>query len=62
MACTGFELSAEDMKAIWEDATVREMLVRKGIRMEATPGLCVHCLLLTCVLRVLTCRDGIAAS
>ncbi|OSC96412.1 G-protein alpha subunit [Trametes coccinea BRFM310] len=29
---------AEDMKAIWEDPTVREMLVRKGIRMEATPG------------------------
>ncbi|KAI0673186.1 G-alpha-domain-containing protein [Trametes maxima] len=29
---------AEDMKAIWEDSTVREMLLRKGIRMEATPG------------------------
>ncbi|CDO77487.1 hypothetical protein BN946_scf184902.g21 [Trametes cinnabarina] len=30
---------AEDMKAIWEDQTVREMLGRKGIRMETTPGL-----------------------
>ncbi|EJF60188.1 G-protein alpha subunit [Dichomitus squalens] len=29
---------AEDMKAIWEDATVREMLLRKGVRMETTPG------------------------
>ncbi|KAI0772348.1 G-alpha-domain-containing protein [Trametes elegans] len=29
---------AEDMKAIWEDSTVREMLLRKGVRMEATPG------------------------
>ncbi|KAI0651104.1 G-alpha-domain-containing protein [Trametes meyenii] len=29
---------AEDMKAIWEDTTVREMLLRKGVRMEATPG------------------------
>ena len=33
---------AEDMKAIWEDPTVRDMLIRKGIRMETTPGLCVH--------------------
>ena len=32
---------ADDMKAIWEDAAVREMLLRKGIRMETTPGLCV---------------------
>ncbi|RPD63398.1 G-protein alpha subunit [Lentinus tigrinus ALCF2SS1-7] len=29
---------ADDMKAIWEDATVREMLLRKGVRMETTPG------------------------
>ncbi|KAH9851284.1 G-alpha-domain-containing protein [Lenzites betulinus] len=29
---------AEDMKAIWNDPVVREMLVRKGVRMEATPG------------------------
>ncbi|KAI0331390.1 G-alpha-domain-containing protein [Cubamyces sp. BRFM 1775] len=29
---------AEDMKAIWEDPTVRDMLIRKGIRMETTPG------------------------
>ncbi|KAI0354208.1 G-alpha-domain-containing protein [Trametes cingulata] len=29
---------ADDMKAIWADPTVREMLQRKGIRMEATPG------------------------
>lgn len=36
---------ADDMKAIWEDASVREMLLRKGIRMETTPGLCVACFL-----------------
>lgn len=30
---------AEDMKAIWEDGVVRELLLRKGIRMETTPGL-----------------------
>ncbi|PIL25815.1 hypothetical protein GSI_11568 [Ganoderma sinense ZZ0214-1] len=29
---------AEDMKAIWEDGAVRELLLRKGIRMETTPG------------------------
>ncbi|KAI1787370.1 G-protein alpha subunit [Ganoderma leucocontextum] len=29
---------ADDMKAIWEDPVIREMLLRKGIRMEATPG------------------------
>ncbi|KAI0633064.1 guanine nucleotide binding protein, alpha subunit [Trametes polyzona] len=29
---------AEDMKAIWHDPVVREMLGRKGIRMETTPG------------------------
>ncbi|TFK90902.1 G-protein alpha subunit [Polyporus arcularius HHB13444] len=29
---------ADDMKAIWQDTTVREMLLRKGIRMETTPG------------------------
>lgn len=32
---------AEDMKAIWEDPAIRDMLLRKGIRMEATPGLSV---------------------
>ena len=30
---------ADDMQAIWEDPTVREFLARKGVRMEATPGL-----------------------
>ena len=30
---------AEDMKAIWEDPVVRDMLLRRGIRMETTPGL-----------------------
>ena len=30
---------AEDMKAIWEDPAIREMLLRKGIRMETTTGL-----------------------
>ncbi|EIW56415.1 G-alpha-domain-containing protein [Trametes versicolor FP-101664 SS1] len=29
---------AEDMKAIWHDPVIREMLGRKGIRMEVTPG------------------------
>ncbi|KAI0830330.1 G-alpha-domain-containing protein [Trametes gibbosa] len=29
---------AEDMKTIWNDPAVREMLIRKGVRMEATPG------------------------
>nr|WBU87318.1 G-alpha-domain-containing protein [Ganoderma boninense] len=29
---------AEDMKAIWEDSAVRELLLRKGVRMETTPG------------------------
>ena len=32
---------ADDMKAIWEDPTIRDMLLRKGLRMETTPGLCV---------------------
>ncbi|OBZ74732.1 Guanine nucleotide-binding protein alpha-1 subunit [Grifola frondosa] len=29
---------ADDMKAIWEDISIRDMLHRRGIRMEATPG------------------------
>ncbi|KAH9931630.1 G-alpha-domain-containing protein [Epithele typhae] len=29
---------AEDMLAVWQDAGIRELLVRKGIRMESTPG------------------------
>ena len=32
---------AEDMKALWEDHTVREMLRRRKFRMEEEPGLCV---------------------
>ena len=39
---------ADDMKAIWEDPTVREMLLRKGIRMETTPGLCVAFFFVLC--------------
>ena len=30
---------AEDMQAVWEDPLVRQLLVHKGVRMEATPGL-----------------------
>ena len=30
---------ADDMQAIWEDGAVRDLLARKGVRMEATPGL-----------------------
>ena len=30
---------AEDMKALWEDATVRDVLKRRRIRMELAPGL-----------------------
>ena len=32
---------AEDMKALWEDNVVQEMLRRKKVRMEEEPGLCV---------------------
>jgi hypothetical protein len=32
---------AEDMKALWEDSAVQEMLRRKKIRMEEEPGLYV---------------------
>ena len=32
---------AEDMKALWEDNAVQEMLRRKRVRMEEEPGLCV---------------------
>jgi hypothetical protein len=32
---------AEDMKALWEDHAVREMLRRRKFRMEEEPGLCV---------------------
>jgi hypothetical protein len=32
---------AEDMKALWEDSGVQEMLRRKKIRMEEEPGLYV---------------------
>ena len=29
----------EDMKAVWEDGVVREMLRRRKVRMEEAPGL-----------------------
>jgi hypothetical protein len=32
---------AEDMKALWEDSAVQEMLRRKKIRLEEEPGLYV---------------------
>jgi len=35
---------AEDMRALWEDPAVRELLKREDVRMEHSPGLCVHCL------------------
>jgi hypothetical protein len=39
---------AEDMKALWEDNVVQEMLRRKKVRMEEEPGLCVLPPLLPC--------------
>ena len=30
---------ADDMKALWEDQVVRDLLKRKRIRMELSPGL-----------------------
>ena len=40
---------AEDMKALWDDPVVRELLRRRKIRMELSPGLCVPSLFVVCV-------------
>ena len=51
---------AEDMKALWEDSGVQEMLRRKKIRMEEEPGLYVTTLSLLPPFTpsLLHCRGG----
>ena len=31
----------DDVEALWADSVVREMLVRRKVRLEDSPGLCV---------------------
>jgi hypothetical protein len=49
---------AEDMKALWEDSGVQEMLRRKKIRMEEEPGLYVTILSLLPPLPPLFTAEG----